>query len=185
MKKVIKPKTIRELGKFEVESLVNLVGTLPDSLWAVEDERKENRFDVFHHTQHIIFRFPPGNRDRSDYYTNPIWDVWKSRLLPLMDAITKQYEHKDCEYSKVMLARLLPRQEIDPHVDGSGANLYTHKVHVPMVSDPSVKFVVKEDVRHLEVGHAYEVNNVCRHAVRNPSDIHRIHLIFEHFDAAT
>ena len=184
MKKVTKPDTFRELGEFNVSALVDLVSSLPESLWAVEDERKENNFPVFHHTQHIIFRFTPGNRDHREFYTNPIWSVWKNRLLPLMDAITDQYEHRDRIYSKVMLARLLPRQEIDRHVDGAGANLYTHKVHVPLVSDPQVQFLIEDDVRHLEVGRAYEVNNIVRHGVRNPTDTHRIHLIFEHYDAS-
>jgi hypothetical protein len=184
MKKIIKPQTFRELGKFDVAELSKLVATLPDSLWAVEDERKENDFTVFHHTQHIIFRFTPGNRDHTKFYTNPIWHVWQSRLLPLMDAITDQYEHQERVYSKIMLARLLPRQIIDRHVDGAGANLYTHKVHVPLITSPHVEFLIEEDVRHLEVGQAYEVNNIVRHGVNNPTDTARVHLIFEHFDAA-
>ena len=184
MRKVTKPQTFRELGSFDVADLIKLVGTLPDSLWAVEDERKENNFSVFHHTQHIIFRFTPGNSDHTKFYTNPIWQVWQGRLQPLMDAITDQYGHKDRVYSKIMLARLLPRQVIDRHVDGAGANLYTHKVHVPLITAPEVEFLIEEEVRHLEVGQAYEVNNIVRHGVSNPTEIARVHLIFEHFDAA-
>ncbi len=184
MKKIMKPQTYRDLGKYDVAELVDLVARLPDSLWAIEDDRKENRFDVFHHTQHIIFRFPPGNRDHTEYYTNPIWAVWRERLRPLMDAITAQYAHKERRYSKIMLARLLAGCEIDQHFDGAGSNLYTHKVHVPLISGPGATFTIEGDERHLEVGRAYEVNNIVRHAARNDGDVHRVHLIFEHFDAA-
>lgn len=184
MKKVEKPETYRDLGRYDVSELSDLVAKLPDRLWSIEDQRKENKFAVFHHTQHIIFRFPPGNRDHTDYYTNPIWRVWRDRLLPLMDAITAQYGHEERVYPKVMLARLLAGHEIDTHFDGAGSNLYTHKVHVPLISGPGALFTVKEDERHLEVGRAYEVNNIVRHAARNDGDAHRVHLIFEHFDAA-
>ncbi|WP_172970266.1 aspartyl/asparaginyl beta-hydroxylase domain-containing protein [Erythrobacter sp. THAF29] len=179
-----KPKTYLDLGKFEVSELSALVAKLPDSLWSIEDQRKENNFSVFHHTQHIIFRFTPGNRDHTDFYTNPIWDVWKARLLPLMDAITAQYGHVETAYSKVMLARLLSGHSIDRHVDGAGANLHTHKVHVPLISGPSATFTIEDDERHLEVGRAYEVNNIKRHSACNLEGSHRVHLIFEHYDAA-
>lgn len=183
MTRVNKPATYRDLGAFDVTDLAALVSSLPDSLWAIEDQRKENNFSVFHHTQHIIFRFTPGNRDHTEFYTNPIWAIWQDRLLPLMDAITAQYGNAETVYSKVMLARLLSGQSIDRHVDGAGANLHTHKVHVPLVSGPSAVFTIEGEERHLEVGRAYEVNNVARHSARNDEKFHRIHLIFEHYDA--
>lgn len=183
MKHVEKPDTFRNLGRFNVDELSALVATIPDSLWTIEDERKENRFGVFHHTEHIIFRFSPGNKDPREFYSNPIWSVWQGKLLPLMDAITDQYAHKRREYSKVMLARLLAGHAIDRHVDGAGSNLLTHKVHVPLQTNKDALFTVEEDTRHLDYGHAYEVNNIVRHAAANHGTEHRVHLIFEHFDA--
>lgn len=183
MKHVEKPETYRDLGSYDVDALAALVATIPDSLWTIEDGRKENSFGVFHHTEHIIFRFSPGNQDPSKFYSNPIWSVWQSRLLPLMEAITDQYGHKCREYSKVMLARLLAGHAIDRHVDGAGSNLLTHKVHVPLQTNKYALFTIEDDTRHLAYGHAYEVNNIVRHAAVNGGSEHRVHLIFEHFDA--
>ncbi|MFT7359647.1 aspartyl/asparaginyl beta-hydroxylase domain-containing protein [Parasphingorhabdus sp.] len=183
MKHVQKPETFSDLGSYDVEPLSAMVASIPDSLWAIEDGRKENSFAVFHHTQHIIFRFTEGNHDPRKFYSNPIWSVWQNRLLPLMDAITDQYGHKSCEYSKVMLARLLAGQEIDRHVDGAGSNLLTHKTHVPLQTNPDALFTIEDDTRHLAYGNAYEVNNIVRHAAVNRGAEHRVHLIFEHFDA--
>jgi hypothetical protein len=184
VRRVRKPKDYRDLGDFDVTELSALTKSLPDSLWEIENQRKENNFSVFHHTQHIIFRFTPRNHDPLDYYSNPIWDVWKSRLIPLMDAITEQYAHTDRRYSKVMLARLLAGGEIDMHYDGAGSNLLTHKVHVPLQTNPKALFTIENSTRHLPMGCAVEVNNIARHGVVNRGEAHRIHLIFEHFDAA-
>lgn len=184
MKNVIKPETYRKLGTYEVSEITEMVGKLSDKVWSLEDDRKENKFSVFHHTQHVIFRFPPGNQNPSDFYTNPIWEIWKDRLLPIMDKITAHYGHKKCIYSKVMLARLLAGNRIDRHVDGAGSNLLTHKMHVPLITNPGALFTIEDDTRHLEYGSAYEVNNIVRHAAENNGDEHRVHLIFEHYDSA-
>lgn len=184
MKHVTKPDTFRDLGAVDVSGLIAKVNLLTDQFWEVEDERKENNFAVFHHTQHIIFRFTPRNGDPRLFYSNPIWSIWEKELRPLMEQITSPYQHGECEYSKVMLARLMAGNKIDRHVDGAGSNLLTHKVHVPLVTNPKALFEIEDEVRHLEVGRAYEVNNIVRHAVENLGDEARIHLIFEHFDAA-
>jgi len=180
---VRKPETFRDLGAFDASDIAASVACLPDSLWDVEDSRKENKFSVFHHTQHIIFRFTPANEDPRNFYSNPIWLIWRDKLLPLMDGITAQYGHNRCVYSKVMLARLLAGNSIDRHVDGAGSNLLTHKIHVPLQSNPDAIFQIEDEARHLAIGRAYEVNNIVRHAVSNRGDSHRVHLIFEHFDA--
>ncbi len=82
-----------------------------------------------------------------------------------------------------MLARLLAGQEIDRHVDGTGSNLLTHETHVPLQTNPDALFTIEDDTRHLAYGNAYEVNNIVRHAAVNRGAEHRVHLIFEHFDA--
>lgn len=183
MKLVTKPETYLDLGAYDVVGLRDQVGRLPDSFWQIEDQRKENKFEVFHHTRHVIFRFTPGNEDPRSFYSNPAWTIWEKTLRPLMDQITAQYNHNECVYSKVMLARLLAGHSIDRHVDGAGSNLLTHKVHVPLITNPKALFYIEGEVRHLETGRAYEVNNIVRHAAENKGTEDRIHLIFEHFDA--
>ena len=184
MEPVVKPETFRHLGEFDVSSLAELVSKLPDKLWEIEDERKENKFSVFHHTQHIIFRFCPGNQDPRNFYSTPIWSVWKNKLQPLLEKICEPYGYKNITFSKVMLARLLAGHEIDRHVDGAGSNLVTHKIHVPLQTNPKATFTIEEDTRHLQYGSAFEVNNIARHAAANLGEEHRIHLIFEFFEGS-
>ncbi|CAA0123018.1 Uncharacterised protein [BD1-7 clade bacterium] len=179
---VVKPKYIKELGDFDSRDMQRVYQHCSENVWKKENAVKENSFECFHHTQHIIFRFIKEMRDPRVFYSNPIWEIFKSELLPAFDSITKNYCFKNPIYPKVMLARLDAHQSIDAHTDGAGANLYTHKIHVPLKTHNDVSMQIGSKSFHLETGKAYEVNNLARHSVTNNSDEDRVHLIFEVFD---
>lgn len=179
---VAKPEFLRELGEVDIVELKRLVARVSEALWDAEDERKENKFAVFHHTRHIVFRFIGGLRDHRQFYSNPIWSVWQSRLQPIMDRAVMDYGFERPVFPKVMLARLAAGAVIDRHVDGGGSNLFTHKIHVPIQTDAQARMIIRDRVFHLEEGRAYELNNLAPHAVENDGDVDRIHLIFEVFD---
>ena len=181
---VSKPEHYRDLGAVDIAPLLAMVERMGDQLWQAEDAVKENKFDVLGKTQHMVFRFTPGNADPRGSYDNPAWPIWKRFLLPIMDAVTEQYGHEERAYSKVMLARLPAKEAIEPHYDGRGSNYTSHKVHVPLQTNPDVWFFVDGHKRHLEAGLAYEVNNIASHGAVNHGNEDRIHLIFEHFDRA-
>lgn len=182
---VAKPATIRDLGPVDIAPLKALMLRLSETAWNREDARKENKFDCFHHTtKHVIFRFIKGNRDHRVHYSNPIWDIWKAILLPVMEKTIEPYGFVKPEYPKVMFARLAAGKKIAVHSDGAGSNLHTHKIHVPLITNPAAILTTNGESFHLEVGRAYEVNNIAAHGCRNQGDEDRIHLIFEIFEAA-
>jgi len=180
-----KPETIRELGPVDITAIKALVGRISENVWTTEDAHKENKFACFHDTQHIIFRFIEGLRDHRVFYSNPIWLVWQAQLLPLFDRVVAPYGLRSSVYPKVMLAKLAAGEAIDRHTDGAGANLFTHKIHIPLQTNENVLFMVQDQTFHLQEGHAYEVNNIVPHAAENRSATDRIHLIFEVFDGGT
>jgi len=184
MKRVNKPETYLDLGSVDIAGLRNLVLSLSEAVWAKENAIKENGFSVLRQTEHIVFRFIPENQDPRNFYANRIWDIWQQQLLPVMDRVAKIYGHREVVYPKVMLARLPAGEHISEHSDGRGSHPYTHKIHVPLVSNAQAMFTVNGSTRHLEVGQAYEVNNIARHGAENKGDEDRIHLIFEHFDCS-
>lgn len=182
--KVQKPANIRPLGPVDVAKLIRLASRVSPTTWAEEDARKENDFDVFHHTQHVIFRFIAGNRDPEDCYANPAWDIWKPVLMPIMQQAIAPYNFRNPVFPKAMLAKLAAGYAIDPHYDGAGSNQRVHKIHVPLITNPDAAFVVSDQRFHLEVGHAYEVNNIASHGAANHGQQDRIHFIFEVFEGA-
>jgi Aspartyl/Asparaginyl beta-hydroxylase len=181
---VKKPATLCDLGPVDAAALRDRVAALSEQSWMLEDARKENDFAVFSHTRHIVFRFTPGNRDPEDYYETPAWTVWRGLLQPVMDAAIEPYAFRQPDFPKAMLARLAGGQSIDLHVDGAGSNLRTHKIHVPLITNPGAMFLSREQGFHLASGRAWEVNNIAPHGGINTGQEDRIHLIFEVFDRA-
>ncbi len=176
---VKKPASILELGQIDITELKNKVESLSENVWALEDARKENKFKGFHHTQHINFRFIRGNRNHRDYYSEPIWFIWKRLLLPIMNQAVAPYAYSQPIYPKVMLARLAAGYSIDHHSDGAGSNSCVHKIHIPIQTNTNATFIIDGVKFHLQEGHAYEVNNLALHAAQNAGEDPRIHLIFE------
>lgn len=182
--RVKKPANVRDLGAVESDRLALLAARVSETTWSREDEDKENDFEVFHHTRHIIFRFIAGNRDPQEFYTNPAWDAWRSVLEPVMEQAVEPYGFEEPVFAKAMLARLQAGQVIDPHYDGAGSNERCHKIHVPLITNAGAKFLVRDEQFHLEAGRAYEVNNIVSHGAANHGEEDRIHFIFEVFEGA-
>lgn len=173
---------VRDLGALDVSALVRDVLAIDEATWSAEDQGKPNRFDALDRTQHIVFRFVDSTRDWRSSHDRPAWTAWKDRLLPVMDQATAPYAYANAIFPRVMLARMAPGGVIHPHIDANPAAKWPHKVHVPLLTNPGVEFMVAGDVYHFPVGRAVEVNNLAPHAVRNTGDTHRIHLIFECYD---
>ncbi len=187
MPRARKPATIRDLGPVDASTLRDQAARLPDRLWGIEDGFKSNRYFCFHHTQHIIFRFIPGNHDPRRFYSEPIWTVWQTWLLPVMRRAVEPYGFVDPVYPKAMLARLMAGHGIDVHTDGKGDNgshPLVHKVHVPLQTDPEAVMEIAGERFHLAPGRAWEINNLVGHGAFNGGRRDRIHLIFEVFDGA-
>ncbi|MEH6660732.1 MAG: aspartyl/asparaginyl beta-hydroxylase domain-containing protein [Parasphingorhabdus sp.] len=182
--RVMKPALVRHLNPVDIASLKAKVECLSETAWAKEDEAKPNSFPCFHHTQHILFRFIPDNQNAANFVSYTNWPLWAPLLLPVMHAAIVPYDFVRPTFPKVMLARLLAGGHIDLHRDGAGANLFTHKIHVPLQTNAGVRFQFDNEEFHLSLGEACEVNNITRHGGRNDGGEHRIHLVFEVFDAA-
>lgn len=102
----------------------------------------------------------------------------------MIDAAIQPYGYADPRVPKAMFARLKAGKEIARHTDGAGSNLEAHKIHVPLVTNSGATFAVGEKSFHLEVGRAYEVNNIRAHGAANQGAEDRIHFIFELYDGA-
>lgn len=177
---------------------VREIGTVPEALLApldellsksrdtflVENAHKPNKFGDFEKgTQHIVFQFPVSLDDHRRSAYKPIWDKYKGAVQPIIDAVTPWYGFENGRTCRIMLAKLLAGKEIVRHVDGMPAAEVPHKIHVPLITHPDVKFYEEDEELHLPRGKAWEVNNKVPHGGRNDSPIDRIHLIFDYYDA--
>jgi hypothetical protein len=181
---VKKPATIRELGAVDLTKLKMMVARIPDKVWEIADEQKENKFFCFYHTRHLVFRFIRGNYDPYNFYSTSVWPLWEPILRPIFEQVIVPYHVLQPEYPKAMLARLAAGHSIDSHVDGERSNPLVHKIHVPIQTNSKALLTVAGEAFHLREGIAYEVNNLVPHSVINGGDSDRLHLIFEVFETA-
>lgn len=176
-----KTKSVRELGPVDISSVQDSVLAIAQEVWTAENAAKPNKFNEFHSTEHIIFKFVHDFNDYTNYYTTPIWDEWKDRLMPLMQKAVEAYGYREYHFSRAMLAKLKAGGHINAHKDGKLAAVFPHKIHIPIATNPEVSFFVNPKTYHFKAGHAYEVNNQAVHYAENAGTTDRIHLIFEYW----
>jgi len=177
-----KTQSIRRLGTVDVTRLRDAVLAIPEERWNAENAAKPNRFETLSSTRHIVFRFVSNFVDWRQSYARPAWDEWKDLLEPVLAAATADYGYERGAFPRVMLARMAPGGEIEPHNDSNPAAQWPHKIHIPILTNPDVTFFVDDVAYHFAEGEAVEVNNMAVHAVTNRGTTDRIHLIFEYFD---
>ena len=105
---------------------------------------------------------------------------WNLLNKPTMELIKNHVmpAYSGCLPIKVQYAELPPGKTIEPHRDG-GILAEIHRLHVPLITHSGVKFFIENEQFFLEEGHLYELNNVKSHAVRNTSNVMRIHLLID------
>lgn len=175
-----KTNSIRELGAVDVSAIKDVINRFQEGVWEKETEGRENDYECFHHTQHIICRFPGNLSDRTKVHDYPIWNILKPVLLPVLEEAVKPYGYINGAIKTVIIAKLKAGYGIDKHIDGSPSYYFLHKIHIPIETNDKVSFYIDPQNYYLEEGMAYEVNNVVSHSVQNEGDTDRVHIIFEY-----
>ena len=83
-----------------------------------------------------------------------------------------------------MAAKLLAGGKIAPHVDSHPSFHRGHRIHVPITTNPRVRFMIDGRPHQLQVGRAYEINNQMHHSVMNKGDEDRVTFIFDYVPPA-
>ncbi len=178
-----KTRRYKELGPVDISSIKDEILNLSDEYWDMYDRIKPNTFGEFTTTNHIIFKFIDDyNEVFPTIIEYPVWDDWKDKLEPIMKAVTAQYGYSESSFGKTMLAKLNRGGKIGLHRDRPPSSAYPHKIHIPIQTNPDVKFFLDDETYHLEVGQAYEINNRTIHGGENLGDCDRINLIFCFYD---
>jgi aspartyl/asparaginyl beta-hydroxylase (cupin superfamily) len=79
-----------------------------------------------------------------------------------------------------MAAKLMAGGRIVPHRDAHPSFAAGHRIHVPLATNPRVRFMIDGRVCPMEIGRAYEINNQKVHSVMNKGDTDRINFIFDY-----
>ena len=115
-----------------------------------------------------------------DVSKEPGWNRLAETAVPLMHSILRQWYPPGGTIIRAMAAKLLAGGRILPHRDSHPSFGVGHRIHVPIVTNPRVRFMIDGRPYQLEVGQAYEINNQKTHSVMNKGDTDRINFIFDY-----
>lgn len=81
--------------------------------------------------------------------------------------------------SRSRYMRLAPGAEVSPHVDFNYHWYSRVRIHVPVITDPSVIFYCGDEQRHMKAGECWIFDSWRQHRVVNNWDQQRVHLVID------
>ncbi|MEX2126011.1 MAG: aspartyl/asparaginyl beta-hydroxylase domain-containing protein [Woeseia sp.] len=171
---------LRELGAVDCTALCEAVLAQEDPVWQ-EDRYRQEAFEVHHATQSIVLLFVDIDRWPDIIVKKePGWPRLADVALPLMNDIISRHYEPGGTVIRAMAAKLVAGGKITPHVDRHPSFHSGHRIHVPISTNPRVRFMIDGQPFQLKVGEAYEINNQMTHSVMNKGGEDRITFIFDY-----
>jgi hypothetical protein len=171
---------LRELGAIDVDALRDTILAQEDDAWK-EDKYRQEAFEVHHATESIVMLFVEIDRwPKIVVNREPGWARLAEVALPLMNDIVSRHYPPGGTVIRAMAAKLLAGGKITPHVDVHPSFHHGHRIHIPITTNPRVRFMIDGQPHQFKVGEAYEINNQNTHSVMNKGTDDRITFIFDY-----
>ncbi len=171
---------IRCFGKVDMQSLADAVLACDAAAWDENVERQKS-FEVHEQTRSIVLLFADVDRwPECEVSRQPGWERLSPFAVPVMHEIIRNWYPPGGTIIRAMAAKLLAGGRILPHWDSHPSFAAGHRIHVPIVTNPRVRFMIDGRPYQLEVGQAYEINNQKTHSVMNKGKEDRINFIFDY-----
>ena len=171
----------RHIGTIDPKPLVDVIESFGEPAWH-EFAIRQQLFEPHRHTLTIPLLFDLDGR-----HENPT--AWP-RLGPITPALEPAMEvirrhnlsdvGSDGYFVRIILTRLKPGSNIEPHRDGGYSLLRSHRYHLALTTNSLVEFEIAGETQHFAAGEIWEINNREEHAVRNLSGESRIHVILDY-----
>jgi hypothetical protein len=173
-------KPLRELGPVDVDPLRRAILEQDEAAWHEEQVRQES-YEVHRQTQSIVLVFTDANGwPDIEVRKEPGWERLADVAIPVMHGIIDRCYPKGGTIIRAMAAKLLVGARIRPHRDSHPSFHHGHRIHVPITTNPRVRFIIDGRPYRFEVGQAYELNNQLTHSVANKGAEDRISFIFDY-----
>ena len=174
----------RDLGPVACTPLLDAVRGLGEAAWSQSNYRQQS-FNVHQSTQSIVLCFVDLDRWPSlEVVRGAGWDQLGESARPVMDSIIARGYPAGGIVIRAMAVRLPVGARITPHVDEHESLRLSHRIHLPLVTNPRVRFFIDGVPHRFEPGRAVEVNNQLSHSVMNDGQTDRVHFIFDYLPAA-
>jgi hypothetical protein len=171
---------LRDLGSIDAAALSDAILAQDEEAWR-EDQNRQQVFDVHRETESIVLVFVNLEQwPEIEILKQPGWDRLADVAIPVMHDIIDRHYPKGGTIVRAMAAKLLSGGKIRPHIDTHPSFHIGHRIHVPITTNPRVRFMIDGRPHRLEVGRAYEINNQKNHSVMNKGAEDRITFIFDY-----
>jgi hypothetical protein len=171
------------LGMVDCQPLTDKVLGLEESAWH-EDSRRQRDYDVHAQTQSIILLFCDGWPDVT-VSRGSGWETLAAEAQPVMEQLLTNRYAGGGRILRAMVTRLGPGCRIARHKDSHPSFAVAHRIHVPLITNPDVEFIVGSEHVPPRAHYAFELNNLMFHQVTNRGASTRIHFIFDYAPPAT
>jgi hypothetical protein len=175
---------LRDLGPVDATALSEAILAQEPAAWH-EQQYRQQEFDVHRQTESIVLVF--CNLEvwpEIEICKEPGWDRLAAVAVPVMHDIIARHYPPGGAIIRAMAAKLLAGGKISPHTDSHPSFHRGHRIHVPITTNPRVRFMIDGRPHRLRVGHACEINNQMNHSVMNKGDEDRITFIFDYVPPA-
>lgn len=168
----------RVVCDYDTNLIEQIKNTLTEEDWYKNTVR--NTMHSLEQTQSIILRYFDDYKNASGDWKNhlknyPLYEKYKDIIEQSLNTLKQEIEFK--EYM-CFFARLRPNGVVGTHPDTGGFLETCHRIHIPIITNPDVKYVIEDREYYWEPGKVYEFDNTRLHGVINRSNQWRVHLMF-------
>lgn len=155
--------------RFDVERLLAEVDALPESAWRFHHENFKGNSAL-----HLI----TTNGEVNDEFEPPMRPTEALERCPYIIQVMAQFKTL---LGRARLMRLEPGTGVPAHFDLQHYWRTHTRVHIPLRTDPEIRFHSGDQSVHMAAGEAWTFDNWRVHKVVNETQVRRIHLTFDTF----
>ena len=169
----------KQVAAVPEELLVALESSFTDEDWFVSDYRQSvsnmsstNTIPILHTPLCAVC--VNGYKAIGDIKEEKLYSKYFPLVEPIINILKGYYTFN--KYA-CFLVRLAPNSNVGMHIDSGLFLELCNRIHIPIVTNPKVKYVIDSHNYYWERGSIYEFDNTRKHGVRNESNDYRIHLV--------
>ena len=168
--------TFNNYGNFDTSEILRIIN---DENLDWDDFRfRQITFKEHIHTKTIPILFQPDFRSFEISPTKH-YNLFKDQIFLLEETLNNNIGY-DGHIFRAILVMLVKGGKIPKHRDGGITLLEPKRIHIPIVTNEKCFFTVGDEIKNLQVGEIWEINNGFKlHEVSNDGDEDRIHLIVD------
>ena len=116
------------------------------------------------------------NGEQNDHFSGPMRPTPALGRCPYIKQVLASFQ---TVFGRSRLMRLAPFSEVPQHADINYHWKTRVRIHVPVVTDPDIRFICNGKAVHMAAGEVWIFDSWKQHAVVNPTETTRVHLVVD------